>query len=82
MKTGKLKERTIKLVIKRYDGNYNEIPTEYVYAEAGEAVLWDGTSKTGNPEFYGGREVLWCKLGSGEDLGLTYEEVEWDEDTH
>lgn len=80
MRTGKLKERKVKLVIKGYDENYNKLPTEYVYAEAGVVVLWDGVSQAENTAFYGGQQVLWCKLGTGESLGLTKEEVDWDED--
>ena len=79
MKTGKLKERKVRLIIKDYDENYRRLPTEYRYAEAGDVVYWDG-GRTDHPEFYGGREVLWCELQSGEQVGLTYEEVEWDED--
>lgn len=77
MKTGKLKDRKIKLVWKHPDGYPS--PTRYYYAEAGETVYWDGESK-GNPKFYGGREILWCNLWSGEHLGLTKEEVEWEEE--
>lgn len=76
MKTGKLKDRKIKLVWKHLDGYPS--PTRYYYAEAGETVYWDGESK-GNPEFYGGREILWCDLESGGGLGLIKEEVDWDE---
>ena len=78
MKTGTLKERQIKLIRKMYDENYNKLPTEYDYAEDGEVVYWDG-QKADNPEHYGGREVLWCRLHSGESIGMTHEEVEWDE---
>lgn len=74
MKTGKLKERRIKLVVK----NYGE-PDKFLYAEAGEAVRWDG-GRAEHPEHYGGREVLWCTLHSGESIGLEYEEVEWDDE--
>lgn len=35
MKTGKLKKRKIKLVIKGYDENCQKLPTEYLYAEGG-----------------------------------------------
>lgn len=80
MKTGKLKNRKIKLIVKMYDDNYNKLPTEYEYAEAGTVVLWDGVSRAENPEHYGGRKVLWCDLETGESLGLTKEEVDWDGD--
>ena len=78
MKTGTLKERQVKLIRKMYDENYNKLPTKYDYAEAGEAVYWDGR-RAENPEYYGGRELFWCKLWSGESIGLTYEEVDWDD---
>lgn len=75
MKTGKLKERKIKLIIKPDSGK-----NFYHYAEAGEEVYWEGGSNEGYEDCYGGRTVLWCKLWSGESIGLEPEEVEWDED--
>lgn len=75
MKTGKLKERTIKLIHKHPDGYPS--PSKYYYAEAGEEVYWDGGR--GDPEHYGGRDILWCTLWSGESIGLEESEVEWDE---
>ena len=76
MKKGRLKERRIKLIWKHPDGYLS--PTKYFYAEAGEEVTWDG-ERTDHPEYYGGREILWCRLWSGESIGLTEDEVEWDE---
>ena len=76
MKTGKLKERQLKLVHKHPDGYPS--PTKYYYAEAGEEVIWDG-GRTDHPEYYGGRDILWCRLWSGESIGLEESEVEWDE---
>lgn len=72
IKTGKLKERTIKMVWKDYGK-----PNTYWYAEAGTGVTWSGGS--GNPEHYGGRMILWCTLDTGESLGLEEGEVDWDE---
>lgn len=72
VRTGKLKERTLKFVIKHDDGH-----NEYLHAEAGEEVYWEGGR--GNPEHYGGRDILWCTLWSGESIGLEESEVEWDE---
>lgn len=74
MKTGKLKERKVKLVIKHHDQ-----PDEVLYAEAGEKVSWDGGSNKGYEDCYGGRRVLWCTLWSGESIGLEESEVDWDE---
>lgn len=71
IKTGKLKERTVKLVWK----NYGE-PNTYWYAEPGTGVTWSGES--GNPEYYGGRTILWCTLDTGESLGLEEGEVDWE----
>lgn len=76
MKTGKLKHRKIKLVNKNPFGPGTDV---LYYAEAGERVSWEG--KVGSAEYYG-REILWCKLWSGESIGLEPEEVKWDEDTN
>lgn len=76
VRTGKLKERTIKLIIKNPRGPGTD---EYLYAEAGEEVYWDG-GRTDHPEYYGGRDILWCRLWSGESIGLEESEVEWDDD--
>ena len=73
MKTGKLKERTIKLIVK-----HDSRQDTFHYAEADEEVYWDG-QRTDHPEYYGGRDILWCKLWSGESIGLEESEVEWDE---
>lgn len=73
VKTGTLKERTIKLIVKHDDGH-----NEYLYAEAGEEVYWDGGSNEGLEDCYGGQDVLWCTLWSGESIGLEESEVEWD----
>lgn len=78
VRTGKLKERQLKLIHKHPDGYPS--PTKYFYAEAGEEVTWGGGR--GNPEHYGGREILWCTLWSGESIGLTEDEVEWDEESN
>lgn len=75
MKTGKLKERTLKFVHKHPDGYPS--PTKYYYAEPGTKVQWGGGE--GNPEYYGGRRILWCTLETGEQVGLEESEVEWDE---
>ena len=77
MKTGKLKKRQVKLIIKNPYGPNTDV---YHYAEAGEEVYWAGN--TGNPEYYGGRDIRWCTLWSGESIGLEADEVEWDEDTN
>lgn len=76
MKTGKLKERKIKLIHKHPDG-YPSL-TRYYYAEAGEEVYWDG-GRCEDPANYGGRDILWCRLWSGESIGLEESEVEWGE---
>lgn len=77
VRTGKLKERTIKFIIKNPNGPGTD---EYLYAESGEKVYWDG--RRGNPEHYGGRGILWCRLWSGEGIGLGESEVEWDDEDH
>lgn len=77
MKTGKLKERKIKLIHKHPDGYPS--PTKYFYAEAGEEVTWEGKTNEGYEDCYGDRRVLWCTLWSGESIGLEESEVEWDE---
>lgn len=77
LKSGKLKERTIKFIIKNPHGPGTD---EYLYAEAGEEVCWDG-GRCEDPANYGGRDILWCTLWSGESIGLEEGEVEWDEDT-
>lgn len=79
MKTGKLKERQAKLIVKNPYGPNTDV---YHYAEAGEEVTWDGGSNEGYEDCYGGRRVLWCRLWSGESIGLTEDEVEWDEDAN
>lgn len=79
MKTGKLKERTVKLIIKNPNGPGTD---EYLHAEAGEEVYWDGGTNEGYEHCYGDRRVLWCTLWSGESIGLEESEVEWDEDPH
>lgn len=79
MKTGKLKKRTIKFVIKNPVGPGTDV---LHYAEAGEEVFWGGGTNQGYEDCYGGRIVLWCKLWSGESIGLELEEVEWDEDAN
>lgn len=76
LKTGKLKERQVKLIVKNPYGPNTDV---YHYAEAGESVTWGGGSNEGYEDCYGGRRVLWCTLRSGESIGLTEEEVEWDE---
>ena len=72
IKTGKLKSRQIKLVVKNY--GFKDV---YHYAEAGTGVTWSGDS--GDPDHYGGRMILWCRLDTGESLGLEAGEVDWDE---
>lgn len=74
MRTGKLKERTIKLIVKHDNGR-----DTFHYAEAGEEVYWDGGSNEGYEHCYGGRNVRWCTLWSGEGIGLEESEVEWDD---
>ena len=73
-KTGLLKERTVKLVQKHRDGR----PDTLYYAEPGTGVTWTG--EAGDPRYYGGRAILWCTLDTGESLGLTYAEVDWNEE--
>ena len=80
MRTGKLKERTLKLIHKHPDGYPS--PTKYYYAEPGTRVTWGGGSNGGYEDCYGGRRLLWCKLETGESVGLEESEVEWDEDTN
>lgn len=75
MRTGKLKERTVKVIIKNPNGPGTD---EYLYAEAGEEVYWDGGTNEGYEHCYGDRRVLWCTLETGEQLGLEESEVEWD----
>ena len=77
MKTGKLKERKIKLIHKHPVGWGS--PDKYYYAEAGEEVYWEGGSNEGYEDCYGDRRILWCRLLSGESIGLEESEVEWDE---
>lgn len=77
MRTGKLKERQVKFIVKNPYGPNTDV---YHYAEAGEEVSWCGGR--GNPEHYGGREILWCTLWSGESIGLEEDEVAWDENTY
>lgn len=79
MRTGKLKERQLKLVHKHPDGYPS--PSKYYYAEAGEEVYWDG-GRCEDPANYGGRDILWCTLWSGESIGLEESEVEWDDEDH
>ena len=80
MRTGKLKERKIKLVHKHPDGWRS--PDKYYYAEAGEEVYWEGGSNEGYEHCYGNRRVLWCTLWSGEPIGLEESEVDWDDEDH
>lgn len=72
MKTGTLKHKTLKSVVKWYGQ-----PDELHYADPGTGVTWNG--KEGNPEHYGGRRILWCELETGESVGLEMNEVEWNE---
>lgn len=72
MKTGTLKNKTVKLVIKRHGQ-----PNELHYAEPGTGVTWEG--QEGNPEHYGGRRILYCLLETGESIGLEEDEVDWEE---
>lgn len=74
MKTGKLKERTLKLIIKHDEGR-----DTLLYAEPGTGVTWEGGSNEGYEDCYGGRRLLWCRLKTGESVGLEESEVEWDE---
>lgn len=76
VKAGKLKERTIKITIKNPHGPGTD---KHLYAEAGEEVYWDGETNKGYEDYYGGREILWCRLWSGESIGLEEREVEWDD---
>lgn len=76
VRTGKLRERKLKLIHKHPDGYPS--PSKYYYAEAGEEIYWDG-GRCEDPEFYGGRDILWCRLWSGESIGLEEREVEWGE---
>lgn len=71
IKTGKLKSRQIKIAVKNY--GFKDV---YHYAEPGTGVTWLGES--GNPEYYGGRTILWCTLDTGESLGLEEHEVDWE----
>lgn len=79
MKTGKLKNRTIKFIIKNPHGPGTDV---YRYAEPGEVVTWGGGTNEGYEDCYGDRRILWCTLWSGESIGLEEDEVEWDEESN
>ena len=79
MKTGKLKERKVKLIIKNPQGPNTD---EFLYAEAGEEVYWEGGTNEGFEHYYGDRRILWCTLWSGESIGLEESEVEWYDEDH
>lgn len=74
MRTGTLKNKTLKYVSKSLHGH----PDVLHFAAPGTGVTWNG--KEGNPEHYGGRRILWCELETGESVGLEMHEVEWNEE--